>query len=84
MYQGLKKVGRSFESIRMSVSGAAHQWENRSSALREEDRGAAGMVAHLAEWQRNAIFYCFDDPSEALFFSALMGMLAREERHVHP
>ena len=74
-------MGRSFDSIRMQVKDAAYRWEKEGRSLREEERPAAASIARMAAIHNNEAFCCFEDPAEALLFSVLVEMLAREDGH---
>jgi hypothetical protein len=54
-------MGRSFESIRMSVKEVSARWLKASKALKKEDQ-IYGQKAELARKHSSEAFYALDDP----------------------
>jgi hypothetical protein len=73
-------MGRSFESVRLSVKSTASRWERALRVLREEDRSCAGGLGAMAKKHSSEGFYAFDDPLEAAVFSAFVEMLIRQDK----
>ena len=76
-------MGRSFESIRMSMKDVSARWLKASRALKNEDQVYGQKVAQMAQKHSSEAFYALDDPLEAAVFSVLVEML-KELDNQHP
>ena len=72
-------MGRSFESIRMTVKDVSSRWMKASKALKKEDQIYGQMIAEMAKKHSSEAFYALDDPLEAAVFSVLVEMM-KEKR----
>jgi len=73
-------MGRSFESVRMSVRETTERWARVKRALKREDQVYADRLIEMAKKHSSEGFYAFDDPLEAAMFSALVEMLKEMDR----
>lgn len=68
-------MGRSFESVRMSVKDISARWLKASRALKKEDQVYGQRLAEMARKHSSESFYALDDPLEAAVFSVLVELL---------
>ena len=68
-------MGRSFESVRMSVKDISARWLKASRALKKEDQVYGQRLAEMARKHSSEAFYALDDPLEAAVFSVLVELL---------
>jgi hypothetical protein len=68
-------MGRSFESIRMSVKDVSARWLKASRAMKKEDQIYGQRLAEMAKKHSSEAFYALDDPLEAVVFSVLAEIL---------
>jgi hypothetical protein len=73
-------MGRSFESIRMSIKDVSARWLKACRALKKEDQIYGRKLAEMAKMHSSEAFYALDDPLEAAVFSALVEMLKEADR----
>ena len=73
-------MGRSFESMRMSLKDVSARWHKASKALKKEDQVYGQRLAEMANKHSSEAFYALDDPLEAAVFSVLVEMLKETNR----
>jgi len=73
-------LGRSFESMRMSVKEVSDRWLRAKKALRRDEQQYADRLSEMAKKHSSEGFYAFDDPLEAAVFSVLIEILKELEK----
>ncbi len=84
-------MGRTFPSIRQGVNSTADRWARSARWLKREDQKYGEKLAKMAKTYSSETFSSCDDPLEAVVFSALVGILKRQDelekdmrKHVDP
>jgi hypothetical protein len=73
-------MGRSFESVRISVKDVSARWLKASKALKKEDQVYGQKAAEMAKKHSSEAFYALDDPLEAAVFSVLVEILKKVDK----
>jgi hypothetical protein len=65
-------MGRSFRSVRMGANEISGRWERAADRMKGDDVICGKNLAEMAKNYSSEAFYAFNDPLEAVFFSALV------------